>query len=146
LTEGVSSEGEVVDEVDPEKVKPLPVWFLVAFTLVWAGVLAGPELAWDGLEPWSFAGLFVGLFVLLVLLLLEFRRRCGLPFRRIRVRRTTDWPLTVSVAITPGLVIFSSKFLLPPVFIGLALAAGVLVATHLQRVNEGIRAEVAAGR
>jgi hypothetical protein len=135
-----------VDEVGRVEVKPLPVWFLVVFVLLWTGMMTGPALAWGRVEWWTLACGFVVLALLFLLLLLDFRRRFRVAIEwRAKRRRAPSSSLTVLYAMTPVLVV-SSSHLPPLLFVGLVLATSVLLAVLLWRSHEGMRADMAAGR
>lgn len=135
-----------MDEVGPVEVKPLPVWYLVVFVLLWTGMLAGPALAWDRVGWWT---LICGLVVLALLFLLlerDYRRRFRVVIEWHAKQRRAPSSRTVLYAMMSAMMVNWFRFLPPLLFVGFALATGVLLAVLLWRSHEGIRADVAAGR
>lgn len=134
-----------MDEVRRVEVKPLPVWYPVVFVLLWTGMLAGPALAWDRVEWWTYVCGLVVLALLFLLLILDYRRRFRVVIEWRAKQRRAPLSRTVLYAMIPALAVNLSSFLPPLLFGGLVLAAGVLVAALFWRSHEGIRADVAAG-
>ena len=129
----------------------LPWWYVVAFAVVWTGLLIGPVLSRSHAElglP-SFPYWMVSILLLLVLVV-DFRRRSGLHL----AERSREYPslrgqLVPTVAVLGGgvVVAWGLSFLLPPLAtIGVGVIGGVLAAVQVRRVNLGIRADVKGGR
>lgn len=93
-----------MDEVGRVEVKPLPVWFLVAFVLLWTVMLTGPALAWDRVGWWTIFCGFVVLALLFLLLLLDLRRRFRvvIEWRAKQRQAPSSTTLTVLCAVVPG--------------------------------------------
>ncbi|MEU4804251.1 hypothetical protein [Actinosynnema sp. NPDC023587] len=129
----------------------LPLWYRALFAATWAGVLAGPLLARDhdrfGLPAFPY---WMVTTALLLVLLLDYRRRSGL---HTLVRSRTYPALREQVVPTSAVVLGSVVVVWGLTLLGLpymagscALLAGGLASRQVWQVNRAIRLDVVEGR
>jgi hypothetical protein len=128
----------------------LPWWYRVAFAVTWTGVLLGPLLARDhdrlGLPAFPY---WLVATALLLVLLLEYRRRSGVsalmrsrPHPALRAHLVPTAAVIVgSVVVVWGLTLLDQ----PYAAIGCAVLAGGLTARQVWLVNRAIRRDVVEG-